>query len=530
MLKHAVFKKIGIPLLLSLIALVQWSQAHALPGDIKWQSPGYGNIGSSVAINPIYNYRYFGSADHYLYAYDNLGNYQWRFKTGSYVGSSPTVSADGLTLYFGSYDGNVYAVNAQTGAQVWSFTTGGAVYSSPALTDNGILYIGSDDGIVYSINAATGVERWQYNIGAQIGSSPSVGMDGTLYIGAANGFIYALTDNTTAAVVAWSHQLSTTDGVRSATIAGSDRLIVGTFDNSLYSLDLDVNATQREVWSTSLMGKVASSPAIAADGTIYVGVYDTGALFGINPADGVTIRTYYSGSNIYSSPAVASDGTVYVGTFGGNLHALTPTATDFTSKWGPVLLDSAIVSSPTVDSDGTVYVVSMNGPIYAIEDDTTGPAGSDWPAFGGDSRHSRILVDTDSDGLSDRREVALGTNPSNPDTDADGMPDLFEVTYGLNPLTDDSTGDLDRDGLNNLAEYQVGANPTTRDTDGDGIPDGWEVDNGIDPLNPDDALTEITPGKTYLQAYKDSQGFFIVIPLESVPGSGVFDKTIILPF
>jgi len=517
MLKHAVFKKIGIPLLLATVALGQWTQAHALPGDVIWQKSGYGNIGSSVAINPVFNFRYVGSADHYLYAYDNLGNYQWRFKTGSYVGSSPTVSADGLTLYFGSYDGNVYAVNAQTGAQVWSFATGGAVYSSPALTDSGVLYVGSDDGIVYSINAATGTERWNFPTGAQIGSSPSVGMDGTIYVGSANGYIYALTDNVTSAVITWSHQLSTTDGVRSATIVGSDRLIIGTFDNSLYSIDLDVNATEREVWSTFLAGRVASSPAIAADGTIYVGVYDTGALFGINPTDGVTIRSYYSGDFIYSSPAVASDGTVYVGTYGGNLHALTPGETDFSSKWSTPL-DSAIVSSPTVDSDGTVYIVSMNGPLYAIEDDALSLAASDWPAFGGDSRHSRILFDSDSDGLSDRREAGLGTNPDNPDSDTDGMPDLFEVTYGLDPLTDDSTSDLDRDGLNNLAEYQLGANPAIRDTDGDGIPDGWEVDNGIDPTDPSDALTEIEPGKTYLQAYNDSQSFIIVIPLERKKG------------
>jgi len=170
----------------------------------------------------------------------------------------------------------------------------------------------------------------------------------------------------------------------------------------------------------------------------------------------------------------------------------------------------------------------MNGPLYAIEDDATGLAASDWPAFGGDSRHSRILVDTDSDGLSDRRESGLGTNPNNPDSDTDGMPDLFEVTYGLNPLADDSTGDIDSDGLNNLAEYLNGSNPTIRDTDGDGIPDGWEVDNGIDPTDPADALSEISPGRTYLQAYNDSQSFIIVIPLESVPGSGVFDKTIML--
>ncbi len=42
--------------------------------------------------------------------------------------------------------------------------------------------------------------------------------------------------------------------------------------------------------------------------------------------------------------------------------------------------------------------------------------------------------DTDGDGLSDIRELVVGTNPSNPDTDGDGLSDGAEVIQGLNPL------------------------------------------------------------------------------------------------
>ena len=39
--------------------------------------------------------------------------------------------------------------------------------------------------------------------------------------------------------------------------------------------------------------------------------------------------------------------------------------------------------------------------------------------------------DSDGDGLFDREEASLGTNPNNPDSDGDGLPDAVEVGYGL---------------------------------------------------------------------------------------------------
>jgi hypothetical protein len=49
----------------------------------------------------------------------------------------------------------------------------------------------------------------------------------------------------------------------------------------------------------------------------------------------------------------------------------------------------------------------------------------------------RTFTDSDNDGLSNAKEVILGTNPNNPDSDGDGMSDSNEIAYGTNPL--DST-------------------------------------------------------------------------------------------
>ncbi|MFQ5414977.1 MAG: hypothetical protein ACE5E6_11015 [Phycisphaerae bacterium] len=52
-----------------------------------------------------------------------------------------------------------------------------------------------------------------------------------------------------------------------------------------------------------------------------------------------------------------------------------------------------------------------------------------------------IGADRDADGLTDRRELDLGTDPDNPDTDFDGLADGAEIDAGTSPLDPDSDGD-----------------------------------------------------------------------------------------
>ena len=70
------------------------------------------------------------------------------------------------------------------------------------------------------------------------------------------------------------------------------------------------------------------------------------------------------------------------------------------------------------------------------------------------------LADLDGDGLSNRREIELGTDIRNPDTDGDTLSDGAEVNgttgFRTNPLLADTDGDLVRDAL----EIQLGTDPT----------------------------------------------------------------------
>lgn len=80
--------------------------------------------------------------------------------------------------------------------------------------------------------------------------------------------------------------------------------------------------------------------------------------------------------------------------------------------------------------------------------------------------------DYDGDGLTDAREVTLGTSPRNSDTDRDGMADGWEVANMLNPTDSmDASLDADGDGLSNELESRTGRNPRNS-ADGGAVPSG----------------------------------------------------------
>lgn len=129
--------------------------------------------------------------------------------------------------------------------------------------------------------------------------------------------------------------------------------------------------------------------------------------------------------------------------------------------------------------------------------------------------------DPDGDGLTNKEEKQLGTNPKVADTDGDGLNDGQEVkTYKTNPLVADTDGDgltddqevneyktdpnkadTDGDGLSDYAELmQYKTDPTKADTDNDGLTDGQEINTyKTDPLKADTDGDGLNDGEEVLK-------------------------------
>ena len=144
-------------------------------------------------------------------------------------------------------------------------------------------------------------------------------------------------------------------------------------------------ATVKWTFSTGGGRGIFSSTAIAPDGTIYIGTsgwhwYTRSRLYAINP-DGTEkwhwsppLYSYHGLVDyIDSTPAVASDGTIYVGCWNRRLYALYPNGTEkwefYDSKWKKSR--GFVLTSPAIAPDGTIYIGNNNGKLYAINPDGT---------------------------------------------------------------------------------------------------------------------------------------------------------------
>ena len=217
----------------------------------------------------------------------------------------------------------------------------------------------SDLGILYVVVMVTGTAPWQLQ-------ELWVGVDGAR----GNWWMFGRDPQHTrrspivgaqTATVKWTH--ATGDYVCSSPAIGADGTVyVGGDDHYLYAIN--PNGTLK--WSYPTGNYVLSSPAIGTDGTVYIGSSDHD-LYAVNP-DGSLKWVYSTGSYIYSSsPAVAADGTVYVGSYDDKLYAIN---SDGSLRWS-FPTRAPVFSSPAIGADGTVYVGSCDCSLYAIEPDGT---------------------------------------------------------------------------------------------------------------------------------------------------------------
>jgi len=288
-------------------------------------------------------------------------------------------------------------------------------YSSPAVGADGTVYVGSIDGYVYALKADGITLKWKYQTAGSVYSSPAVGADGIVYVGSVDGYVYALrADGSDVDRLKWKYQtgeqininLNFIGGkVRSSPAVGADGTVyVGsdTPDGYLYALRADGSDVDRLKWKYRTGGSVESSPAVGADGIVYVGS-DDGYVYALK-ADGRDEDRlkwkYKPGEQIpewavRSSPAVGADGTVYVGSMDGYVYALKPEGSDEDRfKW-KYQTGGGVYSLPAVGADGIVYVGSVDGYVYALRADGSDVDRLKWKYRTGGSVESSPAVGAD---------------------------------------------------------------------------------------------------------------------------------------
>lgn len=362
-------------------------------GDVIWRYQTGGQIVASPAIGTDGTI-YVGSADRQLYAIKPNGRLKWVFPTKAVLTASPAIAADG-TIYVAGTEldltlicpappnavqlSSLYAINPD-GTSKWSVILSGSVNSSPVIASDGTIYIGSGgdmrpqpkdepfadppdkpqisydridpcdpttefpasdanaafpvNGHVYAINP-NGSLKWDFKALGDVESSAAIGADGTIYIGSKYpDYAYLGGDRTDLTEIG-----SNTTGY-------------------LYAIDPDDGTC---LWYTDLYGHVKSSPAIGADGTIYVGS-DKEDVFAVNPTTGAIAWQYPTRGPVRSSPAIAADGTIYIGSADGNLYRLNPDGT----LRHLLEADGMVTSSPTIRADGTLYFATTTETYPAI--------------------------------------------------------------------------------------------------------------------------------------------------------------------
>jgi len=235
-------------------------------GDVKWQYPtgGLGSIDSSPTIGTDGTI-YFGDWNGYVHALHPDGTVKWKYHTGDIITGSPAIGPDG-TVYIGSHDSSLYAFNPDNGTVKWRFYTGGWVRVSPCVGDDGTVYCVSFDNYLYAIYPNNGTVKWKTFVNA--GTNPTIGPDGTIYAGW--DVLYAVNPDGT---VKWTFPGYAYIEGGTPCISKEGVIYFGTTGDKIVAVN--PNGTLR--WVRDLTHPSQSPPAIAADGTIYIGSESPGA-------------------------------------------------------------------------------------------------------------------------------------------------------------------------------------------------------------------------------------------------------------
>ena len=286
---------------------------------------------------------------------------RWSYHTKQPVYGAASVGKNEI-VYFSSWDGYVSAISPE-GLLIWTYNAGDGkqIWSTPALapcSSRDVVYVGANKSLLAlrqsNMSVQTSAEvMWSVQTGAIL-ASPSVDVLGVVYIGSLDGSFVAVRNGT----VLWEHK---THPIYASAAVSNTTVFCANMEGEVFALNLTTGVIK---WSVRPSKRpITSSPSLSPDGTIVYVAGQDGHLRAFSTVDGQIKWAFNVGFVDGSSPAVSADGTIYIGSLDSYLYAVNASGV---LRW-KFKANGQIQSSPAIGAAGQLYFNSFRGTMYCVD-------------------------------------------------------------------------------------------------------------------------------------------------------------------
>jgi outer membrane protein assembly factor BamB len=270
----------------------------------------------------------------------------------------PAISREG-DIVVASLSGRVARLSPE-GVAVWTAELRERIYASPLLIGDSVV-LGSDAKRVVALSLATGKKRWEVDVDGEADTAAAETPEGGLAI-AAGRVLYGLRPDG-----AIRFRLKLPRKVyASPAVAEDGTLYVGAQDHHLYA----ISAGGTVLWSRDLGGDVDCAVALGDDGTIYAGG-DAGQVHALDPQGNELWRVTVGGF-VRGGLTVGRSGAILAGTYGPAPRVVALEAQTGLERWsfgiqGTGAPEFGIHGAPLEDPRGNLYFGTHDDRVYALD-------------------------------------------------------------------------------------------------------------------------------------------------------------------
>ncbi len=304
---------------------------------------------------------YFANLDGVVSAYHRIEGYVLWTKTlpGGVQGA---LSYGRSKLYVGDIKGNLYALNSRDGSQAWHFKTN-SPWGSPPLVVRDRVFAATIADELYALSESKGEEIWHFSQRGDEkmtvkGTSAPVNYGNEIYQGFSDGHLVALSMEQ--GRVIWQRRLRSRErfyDVDTTPFVDDKRVIAGTFDGKIYSLDRTTGDT---LW---FQGVGAYGGFHVDDKSVYFAGLD-GNLYAVKKDSGETVWKKPFQKGVGLAPVKVGDYLV-VTTSGDPVYVVDPINGDIkaTTRLGA----GTLAAAASTTGDSWFYCISNYGNLFSFE-------------------------------------------------------------------------------------------------------------------------------------------------------------------